>query len=85
MDKPIHIGRLIKNELHKQGKTTIWLAEQCGCTRINLYKIYKRAWISTDMLYTISTVLKHNFFLDLSQDLAELEAQDSNNANNQSV
>lgn len=25
------IGEIIKEELNKQGKTTVWLAEQLGC------------------------------------------------------
>ncbi|MCQ2369989.1 MAG: hypothetical protein MJ007_05890 [Paludibacteraceae bacterium] len=68
MNKTIHIGQMVKAELHRQGKTTLWLAGQCGCTPMNIYKIYRRSWISTDMLYKLSSVLNHNFFQDLSQD-----------------
>ena len=35
-------------------------------TRENLYKIFRRSWISTDMLFKISIVLKHDFFKDCS-------------------
>lgn len=27
------IGEIIKEELNKQGKTTVWLAEKLGCHR----------------------------------------------------
>lgn len=33
------IGEIIKEELNKQGKTTVWLAEQLGCHRTNIYGI----------------------------------------------
>ena len=45
------IGEIIKEELNKQGKTTVWLAEQLGCHRTNIYKVYGRATIDTGMLY----------------------------------
>ena len=41
------IGEIIKEELSKQGKTTVWLAEQLGCHRTNIYKVYGRATIDT--------------------------------------
>ena len=34
------IGELIKKELKKQGKTSVWLSEQLGCHRTNIYKVY---------------------------------------------
>ena len=48
------IGEIIKEELNKQGKTTVWLAEQLGCHRTNIYKVYGRATIDTGMCFTIS-------------------------------
>lgn len=61
-----HIGRLIKAEVKRQGMTTVYLSEQLGCSRMNIYKMYRRAWITTDMLYKVSAALHHNFFSDLS-------------------
>ena len=34
----IVIGELIKRELKKQGKTSVWLAEGLGCHRTNVYR-----------------------------------------------
>lgn len=67
-----HIGRLIKAEVKRQGMTTVYLSEQLGCSRMNTYKIYRRPWITTDMLYKVSAALHHNFFSDLS---ANFEAE----------
>lgn len=35
------IGERIKQELKKQGKTSVWLAEQLGCHRTNIYGVRK--------------------------------------------
>ena len=67
MDGKPHIGQMIKAELLRQGKTSLWFAEQLGCTYMNVYKIYNRSWITTDQLFTISHILEHDFFADLSQ------------------
>lgn len=48
------IGEIIKEELNKQGKTTVWLAEQLGCHRTNIYKVYGRATIEIRVCFTIS-------------------------------
>lgn len=56
------IGEIIKEELNKQGKTTVWLAEQLGCHRTNIYKVYGRATIDTGMLYHICQLLNIDLF-----------------------
>ncbi len=58
----IHIGKLIRQVLDKQGRTITWLAKEIGCSRENLYKIFKREWIHTDMLQKISLALGYDFF-----------------------
>ena len=59
----IHIGELIKQVLEEQGRTITWLAKQIGCSRENLYKIFRRSWIHTDMLQKISIALGYDFFI----------------------
>ncbi len=46
----IHIGDMIKDELRRQGRTITWLSTQVNCTRENLYKVFRRLWIYTDLL-----------------------------------
>ena len=58
----IVIGELIKRELKKQGKTSVWLAGELGCHRTNVYKIYDRSTIDSGMLFHISQLLKVDFF-----------------------
>lgn len=58
----IHIGKLIEAELHRQEHSVTWLARKLYCDRTNVYNIFKRTSIDTELLYRISIILKHNFF-----------------------
>ena len=59
----VHIGRLIEQELRRQGRTVTWFAAMLHCDRTNVYKIFKKQSIDTALLEKISTILQHNFFL----------------------
>ena len=61
-----HIGQAIKAELARQGRSITWLAQQIGYTRENLYKIMRREWIYTDVLFKICDALDYDFFKDCS-------------------
>ena len=62
------IGERIKQELKRQGKTSVWLAKQLGCHRTNIYKVYAKSSIDTGMLLHISKILGYNFFKLLSDE-----------------
>lgn len=62
----IHIGHLIQEELKKQGRTVIWFASQIPCNRNNVYLIFKKATIDTELLIRISKILNHDFLKDIS-------------------
>lgn len=59
----IHIGNLIKAELAKQERTISWFARKLYCDRSNVYDIFKRESVDTELLLRISLILKRNFFL----------------------
>ena len=67
----MHIGSIIKTELEKQGKTVVWLAEQLSYSRANIYKIFDKSSIDTEVLYRISVVLKFDFFKIYSSNMEE--------------
>ena len=74
--------------MQKQGRRAVWLAEQLGCHRNNVYLIYSRSWIDTEMLMKIATALRHDFFGDLSKewqkgDCLKLKKVDTFGSNNQ--
>ena len=76
----MHIGSHIRDVLFTQSRehTVTWLAKQLNCHRVNVYDIFNRSTIDTELLRRISIVLSHDFFQDLSNDL---KTQDLERAN----
>ena len=62
--KEVHVGKMVQNELRRQGRTVNWLAEQIYCEKSNIYKLFRRKSIDLVQLMKISEVLEHNFLRD---------------------
>ena len=75
MNEPTHIGELIKEELHKQGRSNVWLAQQLSCNVRTVAKIFHKQTIDTQQLLQISRVLDYDFFKIFSEVLASHNAQ----------
>lgn len=58
----IPIGKLIQEKLEEKNLTVVWLSRQIPCSRTNIYKIFNKNSIDTEMLYRISQILEFNFF-----------------------
>lgn len=58
----IFIGKSIEYELRNQERSAVWLARKLNCNRTNIYKIFNRSTIDTELLLRISNVLQRNFF-----------------------
>ena len=58
----IHIGHIIREELRRQGRTNEWLAEQIGTSPRNMWRVYSKPSIDTQLLYKISKALNANLF-----------------------
>ena len=58
----VHIGHLIREELIRQERTPAWLARKICCERTNIYDIFERTSINTELLIRISAVLNRDFF-----------------------
>ncbi len=69
MDKPI--GILIKEELARQERGISWFARKLSCDRSNVYRLFQRRSIDTELLVRISEILGHDFFSDLSAQMQE--------------
>lgn len=65
----MHIGKKIEEELHRQERTAVWLAQQLHCNRTNVYNIFKRSAIDTEQLEHISRILRKDFFAMYSAEL----------------
>ena len=62
MNELPHIGELIRAELHRQGRSNVWLAQQLSCTVRNVTKIFHKQTIDTQQLMQLSKVLGRDFF-----------------------
>lgn len=62
--KDFHIGKMIQDELSRQGRTVVWLAKEIYCEKSNVYKLFKRKSIDFEQLLKICEVLNHNFLND---------------------
>lgn len=67
----MHIGKLIREQIEKQGITVVWFSEQLSCSRTNIYKIFEKSSIDTSLLVRISIILQYNFFNVYSDELDE--------------
>lgn len=61
----IHIGELIKNIFEKSSLSISEFAKKLNCERTNIYRIFKRKSVDTDLLMNISEILNHDFFCHL--------------------
>lgn len=66
----IDIGKLIHEQVKRQGKSVTWLARRLNYSRTNLYKIFDKTSIDTDVLLRISQALNYDFFALYSQELS---------------
>lgn len=70
----IDMGRMVEvyfrqfKALHK-GCGVKWLAERLNCDRRNIYDIFRRPTIDTQLLTQISIALNHNFFKDIASEI----------------
>ena len=67
----MHIGKRIREVLDQSGHNVSWLAAQIGSERSNVYNIFRRDNIDSELLCHISVAMGHDFFADLSAEFAE--------------
>ena len=58
----MHIGNLIKQQLEEQGRSVVWFARKLSYSRTNVYKIFDKPSIDTNLLLRISSILNYDFF-----------------------
>ena len=64
---PLHIGKIIRQRLEETGMNKSEFARRINTTPQNIYGIFKRKSIDTDLLKEISQVLEYDFFQYYSQ------------------
>jgi transcriptional regulator with XRE-family HTH domain len=58
----INIGTIIKRQAKKKGVKNEELAKLLNCHYSNIYHIYKKENICTELLWKLSIILEYNFF-----------------------
>ena len=58
----IHIGHLIHEQLCKDKRSVGWLSREIHCTRNNVYKIFNKPSLDSDLILRISKAMHFNFF-----------------------
>lgn len=64
----VDIGHIIEQELSRQERSVTWFAKKLFCDRTNIYKIFKKQSIDTELLLRISIILQHDFFQHYSKE-----------------
>ena len=65
------IGQLIKEELASQERTVSWFARKLHLDRSNVYRLFQKNSVDTDLLGRISLILDRDFFEELSSSCRE--------------
>ncbi|MBQ9237647.1 MAG: XRE family transcriptional regulator [Prevotella sp.] len=71
----MHIGNILRDKLKQDGKSVVWLARELGCHRTNIYNLFDKYSIDTQLLERISIIMRYNFF-DLYRQEAEEKMND---------
>ena len=66
----VDIGKLIHEKVCEQGRSVTWLARKLNYSLTNIYKIFEKPSIDTDVLMRISDALDYDFFAVYSRELA---------------
>lgn len=71
----IHIGQQIKSVLDTKGISVTEFARRINKSRENIYSIFTRKSIDTNLLLNISEVLDYDFFKPFSKSYIQVENQ----------
>lgn len=70
----LHIGKMIRERVEQRGISVEWLARQLCCERTNVYSIYRRRSVDTDLLLRLSRILEYDFLSEIAR--RELSVRD---------
>lgn len=69
-----HIGKKIEEVVRIKNIPIVEFAKRVNTTRNNLYNIFRRESIDTDLLWKIGEILDYDFFLFLSKETKHRDA-----------
>ena len=56
-----HIGQIIEKELHRQERSVTWFARRLYCDRTNVYNIFRRQSLDTELVVTYIHYIRIQF------------------------
>lgn len=65
------IGQLIKDEMKRQERSVSWMARKLDLDRSNVYRLFQRNSIDTDLLMKVSLALNVDYFAYFSKKIAK--------------
>lgn len=77
--EPLPIGDMIRRTMYAKGLSVEVFADKICMQRANVYNIFKRYTISTDLLLRISVILETDFFRYYSSEYSRIK-QNGNEA-----
>ncbi len=75
----IFIGKVIRDEVHRQGVSIVELSQRLNCSRQRIYDIFGRHVLDSQTLWQLSVVLNTDFFKLFSNALYD-KGDDSGNS-----
>lgn len=63
-----HIGQFIQKKLRDDERSVTWLAQKLNCSRTNIYLIFKKKRLDSEILMRLSLAMKFDFFMLLSEE-----------------
>lgn len=66
----MHIGQRIKQVMAEKKVSVIMAANTIKCERTNVYNVFERQDINTNLLRKFCVLLNHDFFKEFSEELA---------------
>ena len=61
-----HVGHIIKAVFDEQGRKVEWFAKRMHCNRTNIYKMFEKQHLNSEVIARASKALDHDFFHDIS-------------------
>lgn len=65
------LGEIIKDELKAQERSITWFAGKLCLDRSNVYRLFQKNSVDTELLMRISRILNRDFFALLSNELTK--------------
>jgi len=66
---PIHLGQLVANVCEEKGMSSAELARRINTSKQNMYSIFRRKSLDSDLILKLSEALEHDFFQHLRNEL----------------